>query len=116
MYYHIKISLRYYIINLVLCCVSLKAIFLIRQIINKYKEHQKNLHMIFIDLKKAYDKVHRELWVLRRKHVFQCYVQIIKDAYKDVVTNVRFVGGMSRGSMTSSRIDFKPLHICFCYG
>ncbi|KAL5580203.1 hypothetical protein UlMin_012645 [Ulmus minor] len=56
-----------------------------------------NLHMAFIDLEKAYDRVPSELiwWVLGRKKVSQCYVDIIKDMYEDTVTSVRSVGGMS---------------------
>ena len=74
-----------------------EAIFLLRQIIEKYREARKSLHMVFIDLEKAYDRVPRELiwWVLERKKVSQCYVDIIKDMYEGAVTSVRSVGGMS---------------------
>jgi hypothetical protein len=34
---------------------TMEAIFLIRQVIERYKE-QKDLHLVFIDLEKAYDK------------------------------------------------------------
>jgi hypothetical protein len=34
-----------------------EAIFLIRQLMERYSEQNKDMHMIFIDLKKAYDKV-----------------------------------------------------------
>jgi Reverse transcriptase (RNA-dependent DNA polymerase) len=36
---------------------TMKAIFLIRQLIKRYSEQKNDLHMIFIDLKKAYDKI-----------------------------------------------------------
>jgi hypothetical protein len=35
----------------------MKAIFLIRQVVEHYREHKKDLHMIFIDVEKAYDKL-----------------------------------------------------------
>ena len=41
---------------------TMEAIFLIRQLMEKYRE-QKDLHMVFIDLKKAYGKVLRNVVV-----------------------------------------------------
>jgi hypothetical protein len=39
----------------------MKTIFLIRQLIERCMEQKKDLHIIFIDLKKAYDKVPRNI-------------------------------------------------------
>ncbi|GKC08006.1 retrovirus-related pol polyprotein LINE-1 [Tanacetum coccineum] len=40
---------------------SMKAIHIIRSLMEKYKERQKDLHLDFLDLEKAYDSVPREL-------------------------------------------------------
>ena len=58
---------------------------------------KKDLHMVFLDLEKAYDRVPREVlwWALKRKTIPFKYVSIIKDMYERVVTNVRTCGGLT---------------------
>jgi ABC-type methionine transport system ATPase subunit len=36
---------------------TMEAIFLIRQLMKRHREQKKDLHMIFIDLEKKYDKI-----------------------------------------------------------
>ena len=50
-----------------------------------------------IDLKKAYDRVPRDVlwWVLKKKAVPLKDVSIIRDMYEGVVTNVRTCGGLT---------------------
>jgi hypothetical protein len=40
---------------------TMEAIFLIKQLMERCKEQKKDLHMVFIDLEKTYDKVHRNV-------------------------------------------------------
>jgi hypothetical protein len=69
----------------------MKTIFLIRQLMERYREQKKDMHMIFIDLKKTYDKVPRNImwWALQKHKVLTKYITLIKDMYDNVVTSVR---------------------------
>ena len=59
--------------------LTTEAIHLLRQLIERFRERKRNLHMVFIDLEKAYDKVPREvLWTLMKKGVPIKYIDIIK--------------------------------------
>ena len=74
---------------------TMEAIFLIRQLMERYREQKNDLHMVFIDLKKAYDKVARNVmwWVLKKHKVRTKYITLIKDMYKNTMTFVRTCGG-----------------------
>ncbi len=56
---------------------TMEAIFLIRSLMEKYRDIKKDLHMVFIDLEKVYDNVLRDvLWrVLEQKRISirHCY-------------------------------------------
>jgi hypothetical protein len=73
----------------------MEAIFLIRQLMERCREQKKDLHMIFIDMKKAYDKVPRNVmwWTLQKHKLSSKYITLIKDMYDNVVTSVRISGG-----------------------
>ena len=74
---------------------TMEAIFLIRQLMERYREQKKDLHMVFIDLEKAYDKVPRHVmwWALEKHKVPTKYITLIKDMYKDATTFVRTCDG-----------------------
>jgi hypothetical protein len=74
---------------------TMEAIFLIRQLMERCKEQKKDLHMIFIDLQKACDKVPRNVMccALQKHKVSSKYITLIKDMYDNVVTSVQISNG-----------------------
>ncbi|EXC31207.1 DNA ligase 4 [Morus notabilis] len=72
-----------------------EVIFILRMLMERYREVKTDLHIVFIDLEKAYDRVPREVlwWVLEKRGVRVRYIKVIKDMYDGVVTSVRTVGG-----------------------
>jgi hypothetical protein len=69
---------------------TMETIFLIRQLMERCREQKKDLHIVFIDLEKTYDKVPRNVmwWVLQKRKVSSNYITLIKDMYDNVVTSV----------------------------
>jgi len=63
----------------------------IKRLIELYRDRKKDLHLVFIDLEKAYDKISCEiLWeCLEKKQVSVVYSRAIKDMYERVKTSVR---------------------------
>jgi Reverse transcriptase (RNA-dependent DNA polymerase) len=70
---------------------AMETIFLIKQFMERYQKQKKDLHIIFIDLEKAYDKIPRNMmwWALEKKRVPKKYITLIKDMYVNVVTCVK---------------------------
>ena len=76
------------------------ALFALRVLMEKYREGQKELHCVFVDLEKAYDKVPREeVWYCMRKSgLAEKYVRIVPDMYDDGITAVRCAVRVTGGS------------------
>ena len=72
------------------------AIFAARQMIEKHRVRQKALHMVFIDLDKAYDRVPRQVWrCMREKEVPEKYVRIVRHIYVEAITKAKSSVGLT---------------------
>ncbi|XP_068236982.1 uncharacterized protein [Palaemon carinicauda] len=67
------------------CNVCFKAL------IENYREDQKELHIVFIDLEKAFGRVPRqEIWICLRERVTpEKYVRVIRDIYEGAGTHIQ---------------------------
>ncbi|XP_065315412.1 uncharacterized protein LOC135924285 [Gordionus sp. m RMFG-2023] len=67
------------------------AIYAIWKVSEKYREKNKKLHMVFLDLENAFDRITRKLiwWALCHKRVPEKYIRIIQDMYMGHTTMVR---------------------------
>ncbi|KAK3528614.1 hypothetical protein QTP70_005345 [Hemibagrus guttatus] len=73
------------------------AIFALRILMEKYRDGQRELHCVFVDLEKAYDRVPREeLWYCMRKSgVAEKYVRVVQDMYERSRTVMRCAVGQT---------------------
>ena len=96
---------------------TMDAIFALKMLMEKYREGQTELHCVFVDLEKAYDRVPREeLWhCLSKSGVPEAYVRVVQDMYEESVTAVRCEAGVtvlqSEGGTTSG-VGLKPAPVC----
>ena len=67
------------------------AIFIMRQLLEKYEMAERNLYMVFVDLEKAFDRVPRKViwWSLRRKGVLEREIKAIMEMYTNIETSVK---------------------------
>ena len=65
--------------------------------LEKHWETQNELHMVFIDLEKAYDRVPRQevLMCLREHYVPEKFVRLVKDTYEEARTEVKTSIGLT---------------------
>ena len=73
------------------------AIFIVRQMQEKFLAKKQELWMAFVDLEKAFDMVPREVvwWALRKLGVKEWLVKVIQAMYESVTTAVRLGEGES---------------------
>ena len=73
---------------------TVDAIFIVRQLQEKYREKKKRLYHIFVDLEKAFDRVPRRAiaWALRRHRVPERLVALIMDLYVGSRSRVAVAG------------------------
>ena len=76
---------------------TVDAIFMVRQLQEKFLEKRKDLFFAFVDLKKAFDRVPREVvrWALRQLGVEEWLVQTVMTMYERARTVVRTNQGYS---------------------
>ena len=73
------------------------AIFIVRQLQERYLEKNRELWMAFVDLEKAFDRVPREVlwWALREVGVEEHTISVIKAMYAGATTSVKVNGNES---------------------
>ena len=83
----------------------MEAILPMTQMMEYYRARKRDLHMVFINLKKAYDRIPREVfrWALTKKSIPKNYINIVQDMYRETKTNIRtydfpFTIGLHHGS------------------
>ncbi len=70
--------------------LTTEPVFALRQLQEKRREKNTDLHMLCVDLENAFDRIPRDLiwWCLKKKGVPEEYVNIVQDMYRSSKTQV----------------------------
>ena len=73
-----------------------EQIFNLRILCEKYLQHQQDLYHVFIDFKKAFDRVwHAALWTTMKKYKISAnLIRVIKNLYDKATSAVLFKGSI----------------------
>ena len=73
------------------------AIFVVRQVQEKFLEKNRRLYLAFVDLEKAFDRVPRKVvkWALRKEGVDEWLVKAVMYTYFDAKTAIKVGDGVS---------------------
>ena len=76
---------------------TIDAIFIMRQIQEKFTEKKRKLYHVFVDLEKAFDRVPRRAieWALRRQNVPERLVAAVMSLYAESRSRVKTIVGTS---------------------
>ena len=83
-----------------------EQIFNLRILCKKYPQHQQNLYHVFIDFKKAFNRVwHAALWATMKKYnISTNLIQVIKNLYNKATSAVLFNGSIGDWFRTTVRV------------
>ena len=78
----------------------------LRMLMEKYREGQRELHCVFVDLEKAYNRVPwEELWYCMRKSgIVEKYVRLVQDMYERSEAVVRCAAGTTKSFKVKARL------------
>ena len=99
------------------------AIFIVRQLQEKFRAKRKPLYYAFVDLEKAYDRVPREVvrWAMRDAGLDEWLVDTVMCMYSEARTVVQTDDGITEEfevgvRLHTSRVCTKPIVVYHSYG
>lgn len=99
---------------------TLKAIYILGWLVERFEQKKRNLYLLFIDLEKAFNRILRELLchVLEEEHVHKQLMGAIKDMYDRVVAILKTIREkliLSYFTIGYTKGPFEPTPVCINY-